>query len=708
MNSVGLVIVLSASIVHAQEPRVTLMLGATRMPVVLEKLSKLSEVELNSSPALEDEVLFVSVKDAPLNELMNEIAQVTHCSWEKKTNGGFELIRPSRQASRDVADDRALNLALLRKALASDEVRGRRKPWSPEEGGASLERMHEINGRLASGKEPPANREADYRTINELSVVNRAVDRLLAATDLSIFADQRPWEYRRYFPNANQFQFVLPDSAVATLGGFVTEEQYLQAKIGDIHGSDRFQVAQKFGSFGFYEQPVQPPILVLVKTRLIAPPQFDWEVLFCDGEGRLIESGHKIASVLPEPDLRTLVGIEQWGKVKVAFPRFVARLYTGVPGTNSQAEKFLVAHPLEHDPLGAVFDDALTSLGAGLHQDIVAALPDECMQDVARSEVSLSDFCKGLGSWVTFRADNGRLLLTPIRRAEAFDLRAKRRPLEALLKACGNGLPTIEDAATYVLAQNDNACYSPLESNVLGWNDAAPYVEPAIMPICGGLPSQRFQLKFYGLLSDAQKVRMTAGGVRYGELAPDQQDLVAHWVYATSDRFDARPTDAELNAERAAGRTGERLQLPELAGEPTIGLAGGIPNNALIKLDVQKSHSLFLLGQQVGQKVWDCSSIGYVAARQEHGEWLDGLGGSPIVSRYKMEPAWQRHLAFSIQYSPHLSERFFMSDASLAETNAVSMEQLPAAWLSEVNETLNYYRKMFKNDDARQQQTTPP
>lgn len=676
------------------------------MPVLLQSLSKKTGVDFRCNAALEDEVLFVTVKDAPIRELMDEIAQVTHASWEK-ADGGFFLRRTPKQEAQDAKADIAVNAAQLRKGLAKAIASGRQGAWTPERAKANFERLAELNKKLGSAQLTPAIAMPLYEEQRGRGVGERGMNRVLAAIDLSIFADQLPWQRRSYVLSPNQFQWKLPTAATTTLKDFLSEEHALDAQIAGLDNAARRDAAQELGRYGLRLTPVGDSANVMVTTNMIGAQFMEIRVLFYDDAGGLIDLGSKLVDLSPEPDLTALDGLATWGKTVVTMPD-AAVGWMAAPGRRgpvSPDELALVSHPVLHDPLGIAFDQPLAGLAKASNLDIIAALPDDCLREMLKESCTLADFCTRLGRWESFRMDKGRLLMSPLRRGSAYTLRARRKPLEGLFATVARHIPTLDDTSAYVLAQRDGAAVSGIEGVLFEWNRCTRMQYEAMMGVDSDVSGYRSRLKFYGLLSAHEKDQMADEGIPYRNLTAAEKALVTQWIYSGETNLFVILDPAEQEAIRRHGELGEMSIFDR---DPVYMMPRGIPDDALVTLKVVQTRAAHVITPAGWRGIEECIELGYILYQQEKGEFLDPNMGYPNVANSKMAPAWQRQLNFTLQFSRQVSDRFSLADSTLVNSNYGPYSQLPPEWLKPLTDTLERYKKYFREAPAQKESPPPP
>lgn len=136
--------------------KVTFSSKATSAKLLLEKLSKTTGVTFATSPQTADEVLLVDVADAPLSDLMKQIAKAAGAEWQAEGEG-FRLVRPSAlnaQQEREYLADRAAKIQKQQKEF-QDTLNGQ-KPLTAAEAAKIAEtqrrQVEEITSAASEGR----------------------------------------------------------------------------------------------------------------------------------------------------------------------------------------------------------------------------------------------------------------------------------------------------------------------------------------------------------------------------------------------------------------------------------------------------------------------------------------------------------------------------------------------------------------------------
>jgi len=111
-------LVCAAAFGQTAEKKITLELPATRTEEVLRQLSKQSGRIMVADPSMRSEVLLISVKDAPLGEVMKQIAAVTDGMWTELA-GELSLAPNAEVRSKEEAQAVNLRAAAITKMFAA-------------------------------------------------------------------------------------------------------------------------------------------------------------------------------------------------------------------------------------------------------------------------------------------------------------------------------------------------------------------------------------------------------------------------------------------------------------------------------------------------------------------------------------------------------------------------------------------------------------
>jgi hypothetical protein len=677
----------------SQTAPITIRSGCERMPVLLAQVSKLANAELRCSPAFEDEVLFVSVKDKPLDLLMKQIAEVCHAEWRKE-DGATRLYRSPARVAQDVKEDQTLNLSCIKASLES-RIRGAKPAMTAEQETAHLKEMAKMSEAAVAESNSPSMRNQLYDRLRNMGLAQAAINRLFASIDLSTFASQPPWEHRLYAIEPNRYQYPLGPKAAGVIAPFVKEENFLIGTINALDDEKRGISRSTYARNGDYFSPILEPASVFVEGRAYECDHLQLEAMFLDAEGYAIDSAGTNVSLWPDEDpAKSLPDIAKWGAKRLVFSdRTKATINAKAVDSPFGPPDPMAAKPLEKDPLSFIFDEPLSQLSDEAAHGIVAALPDEIARSGAgmvTEEQTLRDLCQLLTRYESVRDEDGTLVITPRKRAQAYSLRAKRKPLQELV-AIGRSRPvTVDEAGGYALKQNDFAAVTYLEQMVVNYNQAS---SRSLEWLAGSLAYREYA-KLYASLSPAQRTRIVTEGLRYSELTSHQRDIVDFWTYSCDPHFAV----SHNKIDRKRGY----FVLDRIG---SVCLPDGVPLDTLFTMKLKREKSALLVAPNGGRQIDSCTSIGYVLYQQERGEFGSDLGYKNIAS-CKLTPATETTYEFDIAYTPQITDGYTLHDAKIESAISVSWKDLPPEWLKPLTDTLEYYRKM--NLPSRGHQSPPP
>ncbi|HWA83726.1 MAG TPA: hypothetical protein VG820_09850 [Fimbriimonadaceae bacterium] len=678
---------------------VTLWCGFTRLPVVLEQIDRQCGARLSCSSALEDEVLFVSVRNKPLDTLVTEIASATHGEW-RKDGENLVLQRTRAEESEDRKAEVALNLELIRKSLDKWIAIGKEPVWTPAQAKESMDALAKSAAEVHQARTRAAY-EAQERLMTAKSVGARAIGRIFATMDLKDLAEMRVGDHRIFSLEPNRYQGRFPPAVRSALRSFERESEFIEERLRGVPPESRRDMSGSLGRYMVMDAPMTPPVNVLFRSSEFLVGHSYYEAFFIDANGNLVDLGTATADLLPTPDLTALAGIDDWGKEKLTLSR------ASEQATSSAAQFGSIAYaipgadkPTLHDPLGLLFDDAVSQLAAATGKDILVDLPDECAQ-IARNDLhgkTLAEFCRAIGQFVSFRKDGDTLVVAPLRRDQAYRLRCRRKPLEEIIGIAADRLPSLDAAGAYVAKQALGAGETQLEDIVLGWNQCSRLQYDSMSSVTSNLLGSRQRLQFFASLSPAQRRQMADGGIRYRDLGVAQRQIVSDWLFANENSLRAQILE---NGQMRPARS-------MVSFEPTYALGDSVPPDALFILKADERLAIHVLTADGRQKVEDCDQFGTILLRQERGEWVDPAYGYPLVASSRCAAAKRSYYQIQIQYTPLISESFSLSDLTRTGKTYGAWTDLPEEWLKIIRQSYDSETKRYAREQQEEHRVPPP
>jgi hypothetical protein len=665
--------------------------GCQRLPVLLKKISAQAKTELHCSAAFEDEVLFVKVKAQPVLKVMEGIAEVCHADWER-VQGEQWLRRSGKRDAEDRKADEKLMVDVLRKQLA-DVIESPPKALTPEEEKAHFEEFERVMSRFSSLDTYAPDRGKLWKLIHKMSLAGRALDRLLAATDLSVFALSLPWQYKLYSTAPSALQTGLGAKAAATLDAFTKEKSYVIDRLLAMSPEEQGAARSRLGYSTEYLMPIAAPVNAYLRGTWVSADGFFLEAQFVDRDGYCLEMDGRLLDGWPDADLTDLSDLDQWGRSKLDISVTLKETGACICSSGQRPVKLAGSdRPLDHEPLGYLFDSPLTQLADGSNKNIVAALPDEIAERFAikmAGGMSLRSLCEYLGRYLSFREDSGTLVMAPRKRWQAYAARAKRKPLQELVAAKPVSLDAV---CTYVMAQNDCAGATQFEGVVLSLNQCNWVSFQSVEMLGNPSHSFRHKLKFYALLSGLQRTQLVTSGLLYRELSPTQRAAVENWLFGSNCQLSVREAKED-----------ERRTLQVLAREPTITLLNGIPEDTLFKGSLTREMSAMAIAPNGRALMQSCTDLGRMLANQDGEDNPDPH--FPAIAMSKLTPGYQSVISVQITYLPNVKDGFALRDMRCEPVEGAVWQSLPEAWLKVFSASADETRRISK---IRQQQASPP
>jgi multimeric flavodoxin WrbA len=207
--------------------RVTFQMEAAPVKRVLETLSKQVGLELITSPQTANDTLLISVKEVPLSDLMQKIAQVCSAEWVQ-ARGAYRLVRPPAIQHRELEAQHARLTGLYEKALAPiRESVAKLEPFSQQEAEGLAQAVDALE-RSWRGNAGPDEYRAFSQRVEPLvtrSPVRRFFTRFTETFSPSELAAFSMGDRVVFSSHPTAMQRPLPPRTLPILANFLAEQQ---------------------------------------------------------------------------------------------------------------------------------------------------------------------------------------------------------------------------------------------------------------------------------------------------------------------------------------------------------------------------------------------------------------------------------------------------------------------------------------------------
>ena len=586
-----------ACVALGQDAKVTYSTVAVPVKKAVTDLAAKSGMNIACSASMDKEFVILRLKDAPMSEVMKQLAAVTSGTWT--TEGETQYL------TRDVAG-RTLEENRLRKTFA-DKI------------AASLKKTQDA---LAKKPATGAKKGEDEDESFGMSFGFLGGGTSMAKLALAIGATQLasvPEDSRVVFSTSpTRVQRQLPSSVNAIITEFVAEHNKSAAAAkhdepAKVDSDENMAAFRDF--FGMYMKKPEvitgtPAKALVIATRQALFSGYTLELRLYDANGKMLASGvtpvitempfdpEEFMSDKPKP------AADKKGK-DIELSALSKEMYSaggslgsmgGAANTKLSAELMnALRDPVARDPLSFVHSEALIAIAEQRDEQLVANVPDGLMsffnnigQDSTLTDVSFLKQITGDDKAKVTEA-NGWLVVSPANPVQARKQRADRTALRVLIDtAQSKGSVGLDDVAAYA-TKND----SPMEGAPATMTYILLFAPSAMQQGMMGMMDWDL-LRLYGLLSPAQRDTLRQGRrIGFSNLGADQSAQLEKMLYGPSQRlmFEEQRADNSKSKDpfsdlimgqmmRAGGQRGGDFRT-----EPTEVMPNGLPATGYIQVN---------------------------------------------------------------------------------------------------------------------------
>lgn len=539
---------------------------ATSVRALLAKLESTTKVPLVVNPQLAEERLIISVKDRPLKETLDRIAEAVHGSWVPE-RGGFRLVRTQATQNQLAAEALKLRTAVVRKSIQDQLATAEKNPIRTQaQAKARAEQMAKFRQDLMdqlSKQQGPAfvmnSRLEEPQTPATANLV-----KLLAAIGPEAIARLSAGQRAVYALTPTRSQLPLPSAAASAVAREFDASQslYLEALQG-LPQDNTPGRAMIFDNTNPETMKTGPTVEILVQIQAYSQGSIGVVVWFVNKDGDVISEGAISVATDPEPT-QAPAGVGEGGQ-PITFSedaamhsKLLANSPTGpgrglrvisrggetmiamtagpsgppVPRPEISARwRDILSKPNLHEPLSFAASEAVLGIASQLGDNVVANLPDEAIMTFARGgaePLSPQRFWSALTNNLRVAASRqgGWLVLKPSSPLSTAAGRLNRQAAQAFYGPLANGDPLSLDPLATFIASTTLGYPPPSVSETLG------LINPTARGSFEAAVRDAAAYQLYATLSLQDRQRLVAGAsVPLQNLSPAQRGLVSSLLF---------------------------------------------------------------------------------------------------------------------------------------------------------------------------------
>jgi hypothetical protein len=710
-----------------EQPKVTMTLPATKTSNVAAEIKKQTGIQIVCNPTVANIPILVSVTDAPLDELLARIAQVTGGELIKQGEG-FILTKSDKLRTEEANRENGWIIAAFergKKATLGDM--GAADRWDQRTLDDMVAKAQAQRAQMEQRVSNVRRQQGAQITMFDSSMANMtpatgAARRALQMLPASVLASIKPGERAVYSTAANRMQRRMPINVTPIASDFVYNHNLLAKAAPQLRPIEGVNIV---GGLTAGE-----PITNVVETHLILSRGYrstavQVEIKFVDRNGLYVGQGS--TSVTPQYAPMQPATSEE-GKVielsdlsrqmavimaqELAAPTSDRNVYrvTSVGGgggaymtidggDGSLPKQFseellnVFVNPDRFDPTSLYVSECYIQAAKAEGKDLVAAFPDTIIKEMARVLVKGNVTHKGvLAGSPAFglSVDSGTdwMVVTPTWANAARETRFDRDEAAKLFRAVnGRGFATLEELADYSFSVTLGLPDRPLDTVYLS------LINKDVGDQLTEYTSMNLDLlQLYGSVPESTKKQ---GGekiqLQYRTLSAQAKRLADHAYYSRASGFTMPPFAGNEKVSAVfmtmeTTPTGKPMPPSNsILMEPTEALPNGIPGEALVNIDRTLQDGVFASTKGIrGGQMLTAEELGMRQGMLE----ANFSGGSAPAQFDTFRPAQILgvHVTFDLgdfgRPSAYFKDAWFVSGS-----RQVSYNQLPEGFRAKVELT---------------------
>ena len=716
---------LSIARAQSDSPKVTYSTVAIPVSRALDEISKQAGYRLSASPQVAGEVVILSLRDVPLDDVKTQIAKACSARWEA-VQGGEMLVadvvlrRQEEQKERaEYAEALAKSLKQLTDALNPPKAQPGAKP------------------------DPAANRQ--FPMFGGMGASGKAVIQLAQTIGANTLATIEPKSRVVFSTTPTRMQRPFPRQIGGILSVLVTEynkEAAVKQKVRAENPREedpREKAMRQFFGMDEEDKVIEgvPTKAILICTREQMMGGLSLNLKVYNDQGKVVISGNQMLMAgeslfggamdfefgpdgLPKPKPAATApagekAIEFSANVKELMSMSNIATMSSSPAKMGEELKMKLLQPDQYDPLSFMHSEALLATAKQRGKNLVAVLPDK-MDSFMGMMMPKSDgltptaYLDSIKSVVTVSADSPVILVRPLKPAKSRRERIDRLALGKFLRAVdAKGSVTLDDLAEY--AQHSN---SPMEdtSAMMYFMIFAPN---AVQSGMGGMVNWEM-LRFYGASPMAQRQNLANGGrVPFGQLNPAQSAAVRQMLFGP----DTGLTSENPNREKPVFELPSFVRnaiMRELGGdfrsEPTEIMPNGLPPQGFVQLNLVQDNIVKPTGNvpaMFGNAALGADELAMLKMFKEMPGMEQVATMMPNIEEVRIGERSVYEFRFTV--APGVYQEESLNDDRInSKSPVVKMANLPAAFAKRIDDRLAAFKKLPFFDPAfmNPQRGTPP
>lgn len=698
--------------------KVTYRHAAAPVRVILEELSAATKVPLGAAANLNNEILLVSVKDLPLKELLDKIAEAAAGEWTVEGAKTY-LTRSSARLKAEDAIEYQNKLAAIQKLLAE------RKGVSDLLEVDTVERALKRRKQLESQTQQNFDRNAweQISQIDQGTPGRRALIRIVQSLDPKALAAMVTGDRVVYSTSPNRMQKSMPGNSAALFADLRKDTDVWNQAAARLPASEERSVFVDEDAHRFDKPFVAPPAkaLLIVQSAdegIDTATNLSLKLIVTDQEGTILFSSSDTLRSLNFSGMQSAIaeGEKRGAEHKLslsASAKDLAEQFSYAIGRRSSSGKRpeigpewkqRILHPERNEPLSTLASEVVFNIVDAEGGQTVMSLPDLyfllTVALFAAPDVNVTTVAGALAALNSFGGTstgvkNGWFAINPARPASMRQQRSNRLAIsDYLTQADREGRVTLRNRAAYALKQESPAMID------LGMVSAIllfPEEEEAM-----GIWQERDWLKLLGTVGSGQLQQLLSrdGRLAVSNMSPQQLGIVQKIIYGAKSGYGPNygliVEDENGNSIEAPGLFGPGGRT--LRTEPTEALPSGVPRDAYLTITSNTREVVFCSSSSSPgmRSEQELTSLAWNIATRERPDLFPWANQQAQYDRFRLGKT--EDFTLTLHLARDLVIRTTLKDPMVTtKGDPLPLESMPEDFQSKLKAAIQKQREQFKN-----------
>lgn len=724
-------LLLAMAALPQNEPKINIDCTGKSVEAFLKEVNQQAKTNLSPSPQLKNEIIIASLKDDTVAELKDNLAAAVGGVW-KETQSGPVLEIDTERAAREAAESKK---ELIEATTGGKELFLQNNPevsWTQEYATSKVREDQEQVRKILESIRGNNNNSEDHLTIQAINSEDQSpattfLRKIITNLSPDMLASLPAGKRVVYSTRPTAMQKPMPINTSGFENAFVNEMNILNKAIKDAPPVDP---SVTFISTLNQSQAVSLPLgkVLLAVKRVPQSRGFNFELIISTPDGKIAAQAQNWVAEKWDPKPGSTTVPEGAYDPSPLAVKMAKALRTGQSSSSSimsnrgntgfefvmmttdqqpvpidPAAYAVASDPVKNEPLSIMVSESIHQYAQAVKKDFIACVPDALVMELANKlsgdKMLWQQFSDTLDSAQTKVSVAGNtLVFTPKNAEKCRTNRVNRSAFAAFIKPlAASGYSRLIDSANYALAKT--------------WEDSfdAPYT--------GIISNETFYQVFNSGRTDYLRLfgamnRTTASRgpeTQYPIIGqpPRAKDLLTSMLYNRGGSTIMGKGSMLMVSQGNGPR--DRAPQPTLASEPTEIFPNGLPQNASINFNYGETACIFGRSKSTMQgKFFTAQNLAHYQMMKsgQDDQYIVGLDPSDQSIMY------QEAQAASFDIRVPLAEGFelnnSLTDGWVTKPQAMTYNQLPAAFIAEVENFKKNSRNLPINIGGGRGQVKPP